>query len=556
VSSDRDRLRALPAPPGRAATQPGRPSFGTLLRRFRRAAGLTQEQLAERTGLSVAGISALERGAKASPQRETVRLLVEALALPPDAGRHLVAAVAPRQPPIATKVPRPHPAERLPPLPGPLIGRERELAELATLLADSTCRLVTLTGPGGIGKTCLAIQAAADGGARFAGGAVFVALAPVRSAALLAPAIADALALPLHGQREPHEQVLDALRGSAALLVLDNFEHLLAGTPLVAALLTHAPALKIIATSRERLRLREEWVVAVEGLAVPEEGAAVDAAASDAVRLFIQRARQAQAGFAPGPAEWPHVARICRLVGGMPLGIELAAAWVPVLPCAEIAREIARGLDILATAPRDAPGRHGSMRAAFDHSWRLLPARQRAAFRQLAVFQGGFDRAAAEAVAGANLATLSALVGKSFLRRTTTGRYAIHELLRQYGADRLDADPEEARLARGRHCAYFVAFLARREGRLRGGEQEEALADIDEELENVRMAWHEAVGRRDAALVARATEGLWLYHTGRGRVWEGEATFASAVAALEGEPGAADAADATREAALGMALAR
>lgn len=556
MSDDRDRLRVPPVSPPGAVPNHGASAFGEQLRRFRRAAGLTQEQLAERAGLSVAGVSALERGAKASPQRETVCRLAEALALAPADRQRLAGAVAVRRPPNAARTTRPRLAGCLPPQPGPLIGRARELAGLAALLVDPACRLVTLVGPGGIGKTRLGIQAVADGCEHFADGVAFVALAPLRSADLLAPAIADALAVPLHGQGDPREQLLAALREREVLLVLDNFEHLLDGAALVAAILRSAPGVKLIVTSRERLNLREEWVVAIEGLGVPTEGVDSGVDTYDAVRLFVERARKVQARFAPEPAEWSHIAHICRLVGGMPLGIELAAAWVPVLPCAEIAREIAGNLDFLATAPRDAPERHRDMRAVFDHSWQLLAEQQRDTFRRLAVFRGGFGRAAAAEVAGASLFTLSALLGKSFLRRTPAGRYEIHELLRQYGEGRLNADPDEARRAHDRHCAYYVEFLAQREGQLRGREQQSALDAIDAELENVRTAWHWATEKGNATLIARAAEGLWLYLTGRGRAWEGEAAFARAVAALEAAASTATAVDTPREVALGMALAR
>ena len=555
MSSERDYLRLCAGPQRSAATDPGPPAFGDLLRHFRRAARLTQEQLAERAGLSVAGISALERGAKTSPQRETVRLLAEALALAPEDRQRLVAAIAVRHPPNAGGGARTaFPPWVPPPLP-PLIGRERELADLAALLTDSSWRLLTLVGPGGIGKTRLAMQAAVDARDGFPDGVSFVELAPVRSADLVVLTIADALAVVLRGGHDPQAQLLGALREREGLLVLDNFEHLLDGAALVAALLRAAPRITILVTSRERLNLREERVFAVEGLDVPADdtGAAIDA--SGAVRLFVESARKVATRFVLHGAERQHVARICQLVDGMPLAIELAAAWVPVLPCAEIAQEIAKNLDFLAMAPRDAPERHQSMRAVFDHSWQLLAEHQRAAFRRLAVCRGGFERAAAEDVAGASLFTLAILVSKSFLRQAPGGRYEIHELLRQYGEAQLDLDADEARRTHDRHCAYYVAFLAQREGRLKGLHQQAALREIDAELENVRSAWHWATAHGDAAAIVRAAEGLWLYHIERGRAWEGEVAFGHAVAALETAAGAARG-DPAREMALGMALAR
>lgn len=554
MSGEHDRLRVLAALPDGSEASHAPLAFSDLLRRFRRAANLTQEQLAERAGLSVAGISALERGAKTSPQRETVRLLAEALALTTEDRQRLAATVVGRRAPNAGVAARP--PEWVPPQLGALIGRERELADLDKLLADPACRLLTLTGPGGIGKTRLAMQAAADAHARFTDGVCFVALTAVSSTALIASAIADALALTMQSQYDPQEQILKVLRERELLLLLDNFEHLLDGITLVGALLRGAPGVRILATSRERLNLREEHTFIVEGLAVPEDETGEALVASGAVRLFVASARRVDAHFAPMAAERPHITRICQLVEGMPLGIELAAAWVSVLPCAEIAQEIAQNLDFLAMAPRDAPERHQTMRAAFDYSWRLLSEHQRQVFRGLTVFHGGFQRAAAEAVAGASLLTISELMDKSLLRRTPAGRFEVHELLRQYGAAQLDADVGAARQARARHCAYYLDYLAQREEQLRGHEQQATLDAIDAELENLRAAWHWATEQADAALIARATEALWLYYTERGRAWEGEAAFAAAVAALEVPSGAARRGDAPRELALGMALAR
>ena len=540
--------------PGLAAP-PGFPPFGDLLRRFRRASGLTQEQLAERAGLSVAGISALERGAKASPQRETVRLLAEALALAPADSQRLIAAIAVRQAPNAGKATNAALPQWMPPPSMPLIGREPELVDLAALLIDPGCRLLSLVGPGGSGKTRLAMQVAADVRGYFSDGISFVELASVRSVDLIASAIADALALRLHGGQDPQAQLLAALRQREMLLTLDNCEHLLAGAALIGALLRHAPGVTILATSRERLSLRDEWVFAVGGLTLPADDTAAATEASGAVRLFVESARKVEAQFVLAAEDRPHVARICRLVDGMPLALELAAAWVPVLPCGEIAQEIATNLDFLAAGTRDAPERQRSMRAVFEHSWGMLAEEQRAAFRRASVCRGGFGRAAAAEVAGASLFTLATLVSKSFLRRSPGERYEIHELLRQYGEAQLDRDADEARRTREQHCAYYIEFLAGHEGRLKGHEQQCALREIDAELENVRAAWLWATDHAAAAMIARAAEGLWLYHTERGRAWEGEAAFAHAVAALERvSPGASD--DATREMALGMALAR
>lgn len=424
------------------------------------------------------------------------------------------------------------PRRALPPQPTPFVGREQELAWISGLLADPVCRLLTLVGPGGIGKTRLALQVAAGQIDRFADGACFVPLVGLQSATLLGTAIADALGPPLYGQDDPEEQLLRTLQHQEVLLVLDNFEHLLDGAGLVARILAAAPGVRVLATSRERLSLHGEWVIEVEGLAVPGEDVADGVEAYDSVRLFVQSARKAQASFVLHPAHRPAVARICRLVGGMPLGIELAAAWTPVLSAEEIAREIEGGLDFLAASFRDLPARHRSVRAVFDRSWEMLAADERCAFARLSVFRGGFTRAAAEQVAEASLPILAALVSKSLIRRTAAGRYEVHELLRQYGADHLAADPAEADAVRDRHCDYYASFVADHEAALRGAEQEAALAAVSREVENVRAAWQWAVDRGRADAIARATHGVWLFAEVTGRYREQVEAFAGALAML------------------------
>lgn len=432
----------------------------------------------------------------------------------------------------------------------PFVGREVELTRIADLLSDSDCRLITLAGPGGIGKTRLAIQAASAFAADFADGVTFVPLAGLRSAAMLAPAIAETLSLASYGQGELRAQLLRALRERELLLVLDNFEHLLDGAALVAEILAHAPLVQILVTSRERLSLHGEWVIDLEGLDIPPPSDALVATPGgqierySAVQLFVQQARKVQWSFAPGPEELRAIGRICRLVAGMPLGIELAAAWAPLLEIEEIAGEIERGLDFLSVAVpvRDLPERHRSMRAVFDRSWEMLPLRERRALGRLSVFRGGFTRQAAEEVAGASLQVLSALMNKSLLRRAA-GRYELHELLRQYAGSRL-SEAHEADEARDRHCDYFIGFLSSRRQALEGQGQEAALAELGAEVDNLLAAWDWAVERLRTDAMDAAVHSLWLYMevTGSISTWQG--AFAAAVSALEGMPRMPDAIDA------------
>lgn len=412
----------------------------------------------------------------------------------------------------------------------PFVGREDELRQLAGLLEDPACRLITLVGPGGAGKTRLAIKAAEAGIGAFRDGVHFVALAGIESPALLPVSIADALGLALPGQSSPAEQTIARLRDREMLIVLDNVEHLLSGATFLAELLDRAPDIQVIATSRERLSLRGEWVVQVEGLALPGPNAPLEE--SSAVRLFTQAARRARSGFDPGPEDLEAITRICRLTGGLPLAIELAAAWLPVLSCAEIAAEVERSLDFLEATTRDIPERQRSIRGVFDHSWNLLSERERDVFCRLAVFRGGVPRSAAEATAGGSLPVLSALVAKSLMHRVASGRYEIHDLVRQYAEDRLAERSDEAVAARDRHCEWFCDFLARMEPQVSGPRQQHALEQIGAESENVRAAWLWAISRARVADVSKAAHCYWLYCEVTGRYLEMHDLFGQVIAML------------------------
>ena len=294
------------------------------------------------------------------------------------------------------------------------------------------------------------------------------------------------------------DQLLDYLSERSTLLVLDNFEHLVEGSGLLSEVIERAPQVELLTTSRERLNVQSEWVFDVEGLGLAENGNG----SASAVRLFVERATQVVPGFALDDAGYSQALRICRLVDGMPLGIELAASWVSVLSCAEIADEIEGNIDFLATSMRDVPERHRSLRAAIDQSWRLLTDEQRSAFSRLSVFRGSFDRSAAVAVTGADLRLLSELVAKSLLRRPDFGRFELHELLRQYAAEQLAASPGEQADARERHARHYAAMLLERQAALMGPELAVARDELRGELDNLRAAaeWTLAEDDEHAAL--------------------------------------------------------
>ncbi len=442
--------------------------------------------------------------------------------------------------PAPPSAPHPRPPHNLPASLIPFVGREAELAEIEDRLQDPACRLLTLVGPGGSGKTRLAVEAAADVIDRFAHGVYFVPLAPLQSAEAIVPATAQALGLPFSGEAEPQQQLLDYLRSKQMLLILDNFEHLIEGAGIVTDILKAAHNTRVLATSRARLGVRGEHLFQVDGMDCPafperpvsDQGQPEDVSWYSAVQFFLQSAARAQAGFEPSGDDLAHVARICGLVEGMPLGILLAAAWMEMLSPAEIAMEIQKSLDFLETEWRDVPERQRSLRAVFDRSWNLLAEREREVFRQLSVFRGGFTRQAAEEVSGATLRELMGLMHKSFLQRTPAGRYEVHELLRQYASEKLAQSELEGTAAHDRHSSHYAAALERWAGDLKGPQQQAASSEMQAEGENLRLAWYWAVEQRRVERLEQAMEGLMEFYWLLGWYKEGEAAMRAAASTL------------------------
>lgn len=397
----------------------------------------------------------------------------------------------------------------------PFIGREAELAHIAAQLSDPRCRLLTLSGPGGSGKTRLALEAARALTNDFINGAAFVALAAVHTADDFMAAVAEALGITFVARAEPRAQLINWLRDKELLLVLDNFEQLLTAADQLVAFLKAAPDLKVLVTSRQRLNLQAEWLIEVNGLIEAE-----------ATALFEHSTARIQ----PGPTgDRADIARLCRLVQGLPLAIELAAAWAREQSCAAIADQIARSLDFLATEQRDVPDRHRSLRVVFDQSWVLLTAQQREALAQLAVFRGGFEAAAAQRVAAADARTLAALIDHSLVRRIDRERYDLHPLVQQYATEKL----VDAPAVHARHAAFYADFLQQREGALKGADQEMALKTIEREMGNVRAMWEWAINTTNIEVLRRSMETLVTFYWLRSWFHEGAAAFERAAAAVE-----------------------
>jgi predicted ATPase len=335
--------------------------------------------------------------------------------------------------------------------------------------------------------------------------------------------VADALGFIFYEGVEPQQQLLDYLRDRQLLLVMDNYEHLSDGAGLVSDVLCSAPEVKVLATSRARLNVQGEQLFHLSGMEFPDWETPEDAARYSAVQLFLQSARRARAGFELTSDDLTYLTRICRLVGGMPLALVLAAAWAEMLTPEEIAAEIGRSMELLETEVQDTPSRQRSIRAVFDHTWCQLTDRERQVFQGLSVFRGGFTREAAQAVTGATLRDLMSLVNKSLLTRDSAGRYDAHELLRQYGSDRLDRAPTRGGAVRDRHCAYFVSALQRWDADRISDREYAALAEMDVDIENVRSAWNWAVERGQVERLDHGLDALLWYYIVRARYQEGEA---------------------------------
>jgi predicted ATPase/DNA-binding SARP family transcriptional activator len=431
----------------------------------------------------------------------------------------------------------------------PFVGREAELQRIGELLLDPACRILTLVGLGGIGKTRLAAEAATRCAPTFADGAVMVSLdfseSPQRLAAMLLNALQPLLA---GDEASTLAHLAACLYNRSLLLILDDCAPTLQVAGWMIDLLRAAPQVKILAAARQRLNVRSEWVLRVDGLDYPETkpdldepGEAMGQKPADhysAVRLFVESARRVAPGYQIAPACLPHIVRICQLVQGMPLAIEAAAAWTSLLSCPEIAQEIQKHLDFLTSSLSDVPERQRSLRAVFDQTWNSLSPAEQAVFARLAVFQGIFDRAAAEAVVDAQLTTLASLVDKSLVRRhePRNGRseiqHSLHRVLQQYAREKLDDFPGEPDATRHRHSAHYLTLLAQTKPALQGGQQLVALAEIAAQIENIEPAWDWAVANGAIMALSAAWPSLFWFYAMRGRLSEGQAAFALLTAGL------------------------
>jgi predicted ATPase/transcriptional regulator with XRE-family HTH domain len=558
-------------------------AFGQLMLTLRSAMDLTQAQLAEALHVSSRAVGDWEAGAsypKAKHLQELIALAVQQRAFPPGQEAELIRSLwqastqkvlldegwlasvlssssdSSAAPPAMTAV-RVEPqtvtsrSYGFPFQPTSFIGRADELAEIARILNDPACRLLTLLGPGGVGKTRLALEVAARQTSDYPEGVAFVSLASISTPDQIVLAIGNTLQLSFGSETHPEAHLIAYLRERHLLLVLDNFEHLLAATDLVYDLLQHAPDIKLLVTSRERLNLQAEWVFNIEGLSYPASHWQNWTALADysAVELFVQRARQVQPSFNAAPSTLVTIVNICQQVAGMPLAIELAAAAVDTLPVAKIEERLRANLDALTTTLRDVPARHRSLRAVFDHSWNLLTEPERALLSRLAVFRGGCTLDAAEQVAGATLAGLKALVNKSLLRRISPetasngvsgtsaveDRFVLLEPIREYALEQLAIQGALESLQQA-HAQFYLALAEVVEADWRTPRANEGVKRLSDELDNVRAALQWARDSGSTTLGLQLAGTLWHFWRVRGYLGEGRGWMAGLLALEDTDP--------------------
>lgn len=459
-------------------------------------------------------------------------------------------------PPIKTRTIEVH---NLPNEPTTFIGREQELARLEEILLNAEARLVTVVGLGGTGKTQLALAFARRMIERqpdlFEKGIFFVPLAGVETAEAFPAALAKALKISLAGQIDSIAEVSNYLRDQKALLILDNFEQLIDGVTLVDQLLRASTGLKLLVTSREPLRLTSEWRLDLDGLPYPKDtlylneslpingkGLSIGKPASsgngryESMDLFVQTAWQSGADFELTPETAPAVGRLCQLVAGFPLAIKLAATWLRVMSVEQIVAEVSRNMDILTSRMRDIPARQRSMRAVFEQTWELLRADEQAAFRALSVFRGGFTEEAAVQVAGISPFLLLGLLDRGLAQRVDENRYEVHELTRQFAAEKLKAtDVEQQEQVAQKHSAYYLNLVAHYDQPLHGENPGAPLTVLKVEIDNVRQAWHWAVTHRQVNLITHTIDAVAAFYEYAGLIAEGERMFGEAAQAVETE---------------------
>jgi tetratricopeptide (TPR) repeat protein/transcriptional regulator with XRE-family HTH domain len=453
-------------------------TFGQWLRHNRREHNLTQAELGRKLGYAQITIRKLE-AEKYPPSAyllDNLFLIFQTSEEEQEQVRELVRLIKRSVTKIST-----HPM--LPIISQPLVGYETELSQLYNLLSKPECRLISIVGAGGVGKTRLALEVMHH--QSFKHGIYFIPLSAVISPEDISLKIGEALDIHLNEIETVEAQVLTHIKRRHLLLVLDTFEHLLPAATTLNYILNVAPEVKILVTSREILHLSQEWCMPLRGLPYPSQNS-INPLSYDALQLFIQVAQRIRADFQLTDIEVPAIIEICSALGGVPLAIEMAASWVQVLSLNEIAISIQTDFDFLNTRNQDVPERHRSMRAVFEHSWRQLSLDEQTVLQNCSIFRGGFTKEAAQHIARASLKTLIKLQDHHLLQRDVTGRYIMHDLLIQFAELKLGSNRENVL---EHHADFYAKFVAQREFSLKYRDTLATVTQISKEIDNIRKAW-------------------------------------------------------------------
>ena len=514
-------------------------SFGNWVKHRRKTLDITQKGLAQKVGCSLATVVKIESDER-RPSRQIAELLATHLEIPTDQREQFLKVARQEKstasldtiPPLSkletASPPKAH-HSHLPVPPTPLVGREHELNLIPKQLLEPACRMLTLTGQGGIGKTRLAIEIGRNLESHFPDGVHFIPLAGVGSSESILPAIADVLQLGFSGPADLMVQLTNILHDKETLLIFDNMEHLLDAGDLLGQILQGTHHVKILVTSREQLHLQWEWLFEVQGLPLPDDSEVTAPETNSAIQLFIQRAKQASQSFSTEPGDISSIIRICRLVGGLPLAIELAASWARMLSTHEIAIELEKSLDLLETRKLDLPQRHRSIKEVFDHSWQLLTENERELLMKLSVFQGGVTREAAIKVTGASLFLLSSLVDKSLLRHSKNpDRYDLHELIRTYAFTQLQNNPSEEEDTSLKYAIHYADWIQSLEWELKSPRQTQTSQIIRADTCHWHCVWHWAADNQRLDLLRRMSMTLYWYFEVNGYYDEAISAFKAA----------------------------
>jgi len=400
------------------------------------------------------------------------------------------------------------------------IGRTDALNNICQLIIEKQKRLVTIVGMGGIGKTRLSVAVGHSIHQHDEDHLeiVFVPLAPLNHADQLAGAIAESLEINLASSQPPADQLISNIADRSLLLILDNFEHIMAGRDTVSYLLEHCPQLHILVSSRERLNLNDELVYALHGMTLPHIISVEEAQKHEAIQLFLQIAQRVNWGFQLTDENLPYVVDICHFIDGVPLAIELSAAWLRMMSIEKIHEHLTASFDLLANSLVHVPERHRSIRAVFESSWQLLTPVEQEIYAQLSVFRGGFTEDAVTEMLSATTQDMLSFIDKSLIYQNKDNRYTLHELLRQYAEDKLEGYPDNQETIRQRHAQYYAHLLSSRESvfKVDGRHAPETIREIDGEIDNIRQMWHYALDIEDFDIIAQAIEALYHFHRIRG----------------------------------------